>query len=48
MIKNKKIILIGATGVLGSHYVKRFIEEKTKLVAVDLPGQKFEFLKKKI
>ncbi len=47
MIKNKKIILIGATGVLGSHYVKRFMEEKTKLVAVDLPGQKFEFLKKK-
>ncbi len=47
MIKNKKIILIGASGVLGSHYVKRFSYEKANLVAIDLPSKKFEFLRKK-
>ena len=45
MIKSKKIP-IGATGVLGSHYVKRFLDE-AKLVANDLPGKKFELLMKK-
>ena len=46
-IDNKKILLIGATGILGSHYVKRFLDENTKLVAIDLPGKKLSFMKKK-
>lgn len=47
IIKSKKILLIGASGILGSHYVQRFQNEKVKLVAVDLPGQKFNRLKNK-
>ena len=47
MIKGKKILLIGASGILGSHYVERFLREKTKLVAIDISGKKFELIKKK-
>lgn len=46
-IKNKRILIVGASGVLGSHYVERFLEEGAKLVALDLNNLNFKRIKKK-
>ena len=46
-IKNKRVLIIGASGVLGSHYVKRLLEEGVKLVALDLDNLNFHRIKKK-
>ena len=44
-IKNKRVLIIGASGVLGSHYVKRLLEEGV-LVALDLDNLNFHRIKK--
>ena len=43
-IKNKRILLVGASGVLGSEYVKFFHENGAKLVISDKKTNKYEKL----
>ena len=46
-LKSKKVLLLGSTGVLGTEYVKQFLEKKVDLVAIDIPSKKFFENKKK-
>ena len=36
MIKNKKILVVGAGGFIGGHLVKKLLEYKNSLIAVDI------------
>ena len=46
-IKDKNIILTGATGKLGTEYVKSFAECGAKTICIDVNKQKLDDLKKK-
>lgn len=46
-IKNKRILLVGASGVLGSEYVNFFHEKGVKLIISDLKTVKYERVIKK-
>ena len=35
-IKNKRILLVGASGVLGSEYTEMFLREGTRLIVSDV------------
>ena len=38
---NKRILLVGASGVLGSEYAKFFHDNKARLIVSDIKSQKF-------
>ena len=46
-IKNKRILLIGASGVLGAEYTKYFIKNGAKLIISDLKSTKYKKIIKK-
>ncbi len=46
--KNKRILLVGASGVLGSEYAKFFHDNKARLIVSDIKSQKFNKLLNKI
>ena len=37
--KNKRILLVGASGVLGSEYAKFFHDNKARLIVSDIKSQ---------
>ncbi len=43
MIKNKKILVVGAGGFIGGHLVKRLLDEKNTIVAVDIKPKEYWF-----
>ena len=43
MINNKKILVVGAGGFIGGHLVKRLLEDKNYLVAVDIKPKEYWF-----
>ena len=36
MIKNKKILVVGAGGFIGGHLVRKLLNNKNKIVATDI------------
>ncbi len=40
-IKNKRILLVGASGVLGSEYTKMFLRQGTRLIVSDVDSKKY-------
>ena len=43
MIKNKKILIVGAGGFIGGHLVKRLLNNNNFIVAVDLKPKNIGF-----
>ena len=43
-IKNKRILLVGASGVLGSVYVKSFLQNGAKLIISDVDSKKYRLV----
>ena len=43
MIKNKKILVVGAGGFIGGHLVKRLLHEKNTIVAADIKPKEYWF-----
>ena len=43
MIKNKKILVVGAGGFIGGHLVKKLLENKNSIVAVDIKPKEYWF-----
>ena len=43
MIKNKKILVVGAGGFIGGHLTKRLLKDKNLLVAVDIKPKEYWF-----
>ena len=43
MIKNKKILVVGAGGFIGGHLVKKLLEYKNSLIAVDIKPKNIGF-----
>ena len=43
MIKNKKILIVGAGGFIGGHLVKKFIENGNTVVATDIKPKEYWF-----
>jgi FlaA1/EpsC-like NDP-sugar epimerase len=46
-VKNKRILLIGSSGVLGSEFVKALYENKANLIMSDVNNLKFNKVIKK-
>ena len=46
-VKNKRILLVGASGVLGSQYARSLSENGAKLIMSDLKNLKFQAVIKK-
>ena len=47
-IKNKRILLVGASGVLGSKYADSFHKNGAKLIMSDIDDKRFRKVIKKI
>ena len=47
-LKNKIIIVTGATGLLGPFHAEALAEENYNLILIDLDSKKLEFVKKKL
>ena len=43
MINNKKILVVGAGGFIGGHLVKKLLEYKNSVVAVDIKPKEYWF-----
>ena len=43
MIKNKKILVVGAGGFIGGHLVKKLLENKNLITAVDIKPKEYWF-----
>ena len=43
MIKNKKILIVGAGGFIGGHLVKRLLDDRNYIVAVDIKPREYWF-----
>ena len=43
MINNKKILVVGAGGFIGGHLVKKLLEHKNSIVAVDIKPKEYWF-----
>ena len=43
MIKNKKILIVGAGGFIGGHLVKRLLRDDNSIVAVDIKPKEYWF-----
>ena len=43
MVKNKKILVVGASGFIGGHLVKRLLENDNFIVAVDIKPKEYWF-----
>ena len=43
MISNKKILVVGAGGFIGGHLVKKLLEHKNSIVAVDIKPKEYWF-----
>ena len=43
MIKNKKILIVGAGGFIGGHIVKRLLIDNNSIVAVDIKPKEYWF-----
>ena len=43
MIKNKKILVVGAGGFIGGHLVKRLLNDGNSIVAVDIKPKEYWF-----
>ena len=43
MIKNKKILIVGAGGFIGGHLVKRLMEDGNYIVATDIKPKEYWF-----
>ena len=40
MLKNKKILIVGAGGFIGGHLIKKLLDGKNSLVACDIKPKK--------
>ena len=45
-LKNKKVIITGATGGIGNSIIKSFVEQEAKVLATGTNEEKLSFLKK--
>ena len=43
MIQNKKILVVGAGGFIGGHLVKKLLEYKNSVIAVDIKPKEYWF-----
>ena len=43
MIKNKRILVVGAGGFIGGHLVKKLLNNKNKIVATDIKPKEYWF-----
>ena len=43
MIKNKKILIVGAGGFIGGHLVKRLLDDGNYIVATDIKPREYWF-----
>ena len=43
MIQNKKILVVGAGGFIGGHLVKKLVEYKNSVIAVDIKPKEYWF-----
>ena len=43
MIKNKKILIVGAGGFIGGHLTKKLLENKNSIIAVDIKPKEYWF-----
>ena len=43
MIKNKKILIVGAGGFIGGHLVKRLLDDGNSIVATDIKPREYWF-----
>ena len=43
MIKDKKILIVGAGGFIGGHLVKRLLKDGNSIVAVDIKPKEYWF-----
>ena len=43
MLKNKKILVVGAGGFIGGHLVKRLLENNNMIVATDIKPKEYWF-----
>ena len=43
MIKNKKILIVGAGGFIGGHLVKRLLNDGNSIVAADIKPKEYWF-----
>ena len=43
MIKNKKILIVGAGGFIGGHLVDRLIKDGNSIVATDIKPKEYWF-----
>ena len=43
MIKNKKILVVGAGGFIGGHLTNRLLKDGNSLIAVDIKPQEYWF-----
>ena len=43
MIKNKKILVVGAGGFIGGHLVKKLLNDKNKVLASDIKPKEYWF-----
>ena len=43
MIKNKKILVVGAGGFIGGHLVRRLLDDGNSIVATDIKPKEFWF-----
>jgi 3-oxoacyl-[acyl-carrier protein] reductase len=46
LLEEKTVFITGSGGVLGSTYVRRMLAEGAKVVATDLPGQRYDALQR--
>ena len=45
MIKNKRILVVGAGGFIGGHLAKRLLDDGNSIVAADIKPKEYIFFK---